>query len=1170
MYPPWGPLLVLLAAWAAGEAPSTPPTPPLSSNEVLKFQETERTEEQNLVTENGIGNLESKQNEGTTARWPVSPSPSSIAVSPGPVPVPTPLCPGDQVALGGGAGCGCPAGLTKEGERCVCPAGFEQQGAAECQDVDECAGEGRNACGLHANCTNTAGSFTCSCHRGYLKGPTGDCQDVDECALAAVTGLRACVCAGMWTSAQCRNSPGSFSCSCALGYVMGLDGHSCVDVDECSFEEQCRREFGNVCVNTPGSFICQCQPGFRAETPACVGPVCPDYRVCQDVDECKESPDVCAGQGVCENTLGSYKCVCELGYRGNGTHCEDENECASGRHGCDPNARCGNVVGSYFCQCYQGYSGDGYSCFDVDECALNNGDCQQGCGNQLGGYRCLCQPGYQLSLDRHNCTDVNECLSQNGTCEQNCTNTHGSFFCSCLPGYQLHIDGHSCVGQYCARILMSVSCSGGCSHGCTNTPGGHICHCPHPLLLDLDQTTCVNVTSCDLRNGGCAHACAVRSEGRVHCSCKAGWELGEDQRSCLDVDECADFTSGGCQQVCVNHPGTFNCTCREGYQPRSDAPAQCTPVCELPCANGGRCVGPGTCQCPSDYTGPQCLTPLCTPPCQSGGRCVDVNKCTCSGGWQGARCQIEPVRCQTGCKNGGVCVGLNRCRCASGFTGNLCETAVMTPCVPPCQHGATCSPHNKCTCPEGTAGLRCEKLTCPVVTTVVSMARAVRKGVRESYVDRCGPLGVHLCTKYRINQVRVYLLAYRVGYRVQPQQGSSPTRTGDSQAGRLEAEGFRGDGGNGRRGGGGGSREAAAGAAFGTGGGGRCPPRTEVDPRVREIRASQRDAALGRAAQIRSGGAQVRRHGGRGPRSYTHSCGLPHVRRSVAEFITRRDGGVASLPENIFISLGSQRALTLVLSLLAQGEGVSRTGVLTPAPACYTVAMALAAVGVAPVPYHLCEEQGWALRVDEVRRVLRASRGHCDPRVLYVVNPGNPTGHVQSKESIEEVIRLAAEERLILVVNEVDQDSVHGEGSEFVSYRKVLFEMGPQFSDAVELISLHSISRGLMGEGGLRSGYMEVLNVDPAVISTFKQTLLSVDICPPVPVGAPEYWYTVLQGVQRPLKEVQTQRDALIGNVRRAREVLDSLPGVSCQTGAGGITSSPGCTSPRQQWGRPG
>ncbi|KAK3522652.1 hypothetical protein QTP86_029122, partial [Hemibagrus guttatus] len=63
--------------------------------------------------------------------------------------------------------------------------------------------------------------------------------------------------------------------------------------------------------------------------------------------------------------------------------------------------------------------------------------------------------------------------------------------------------------------------------------------------------------------------------------------------------------------------------------------------------------------------------------------------------------------------------------------------------------------------------------TCPVVTTVVSMARAVRKGFKESYVDRCGPLGVLLCTKYRINQARVYLQAYSVGYKIQcPKNGS--------------------------------------------------------------------------------------------------------------------------------------------------------------------------------------------------------------------------------------------------------------------------------------------------------------------------------------------------------------------------------------------------------------
>lgn len=52
-----------------------------------------------------------------------------------------------------------------------------------------------------------------------------------------------------------------------------------------------------------------------------------------DVDECLESPAVCDGQGVCENTLGSYKCVCRPGYRGNGTHCEGKQLMQMSLHG---------------------------------------------------------------------------------------------------------------------------------------------------------------------------------------------------------------------------------------------------------------------------------------------------------------------------------------------------------------------------------------------------------------------------------------------------------------------------------------------------------------------------------------------------------------------------------------------------------------------------------------------------------------------------------------------------------------------------------------------------------------------------------------------------------------------------------------------------------------------
>ena len=40
----------------------------------------------------------------------------------------------------------------------------------------------------------------------------------------------------------------------------------------------------------------------------------------------------------------------------------DFDECKTGTHSCDDNATCKNTVGSYNCICESGYSGDGKTC----------------------------------------------------------------------------------------------------------------------------------------------------------------------------------------------------------------------------------------------------------------------------------------------------------------------------------------------------------------------------------------------------------------------------------------------------------------------------------------------------------------------------------------------------------------------------------------------------------------------------------------------------------------------------------------------------------------------------------------------------------------------------------------------------------------------------------------
>uniref|UniRef100_A0A3B4B623 alanine transaminase n=1 Tax=Periophthalmus magnuspinnatus TaxID=409849 RepID=A0A3B4B623_9GOBI len=272
--------------------------------------------------------------------------------------------------------------------------------------------------------------------------------------------------------------------------------------------------------------------------------------------------------------------------------------------------------------------------------------------------------------------------------------------------------------------------------------------------------------------------------------------------------------------------------------------------------------------------------------------------------------------------------------------------------------------------------------------------------------------------------------------------------------------------------------------------------------------------------------------------SYTDLPGIPQVARQISEFISRRDGGVPSDPDHILISPGG-------------GGGGVRSGVLTPQPSYSLSVMSVVGLGGVPVPYQLWEEQGWEVQVEELNRALEAAEGECDPVALYVINPGNPSGHVQRRKSIQDVIKFASEKRLFLLADEVYQDCIYKENIEFLSYKRVLAEMGPPFCDTVELASFHSASKGLLGECGFRGGYVELVNMDPAVMKhvftifskdnapTPGQIALSVMASPPQP-GDPSY----------PLYRT-------VNNVRKVHEVLNSLPGVSSHPVEGGAFAFP-------------
>ncbi|XP_058394034.1 adhesion G protein-coupled receptor E1 isoform X3 [Diceros bicornis minor] len=159
---------------------------------------------------------------------------------------------------------------------CVCNPGFVSssgnmrfRGPGEtCEHVNECASS--TICPAHATCTNTLDSYYCTCEQGFLSstgetqfvGPGVECKDIDECS----QNPRQC---GL--NSICQNLPGRYKCSCLPGFSSptgtnwnpGKPGRfACTDIDECS-QDPSRCGPDSVCTNAPGSYSCSCVVGFR-------------------------------------------------------------------------------------------------------------------------------------------------------------------------------------------------------------------------------------------------------------------------------------------------------------------------------------------------------------------------------------------------------------------------------------------------------------------------------------------------------------------------------------------------------------------------------------------------------------------------------------------------------------------------------------------------------------------------------------------------------------------------------------------------------------------------------------------------------------------------------------------------------------------------------------------
>jgi alanine transaminase len=301
--------------------------------------------------------------------------------------------------------------------------------------------------------------------------------------------------------------------------------------------------------------------------------------------------------------------------------------------------------------------------------------------------------------------------------------------------------------------------------------------------------------------------------------------------------------------------------------------------------------------------------------------------------------------------------------------------------------------------------------------------------------------------------------------------------------------------------------------------------------------------------------------------AYSHSQGVPHIRKTVADFITKRDGYNAN-PNHIFLTQGASSGVQAILNILVENE---KSGIMIPIPQYPLYSASLSLFGAAPVHYYLDEATGWSLDTNQLTQSIYAARKKgINVRALVIINPGNPTGQCLEAENMQDIITLCYKERLVLLADEVYQTNIYEPHQRpFISFKKALLDHpDAEVRDNLELVSFHSISKGMIGECGRRGGYFECVNLDPGILDEIYK-MASVSLCPnlhgqilvdlmcnPPHIGEVSY--------ESYKSEVESIYNSLRRRSKKLEDCFNNLEGVSCQPAQGSMYLFPQITLPNK------
>jgi aspartate/methionine/tyrosine aminotransferase len=267
---------------------------------------------------------------------------------------------------------------------------------------------------------------------------------------------------------------------------------------------------------------------------------------------------------------------------------------------------------------------------------------------------------------------------------------------------------------------------------------------------------------------------------------------------------------------------------------------------------------------------------------------------------------------------------------------------------------------------------------------------------------------------------------------------------------------------------------------------------------------------------------------------YGPSAGLPELRQTIAEYVSRTRGVKVTSEEVVVVPGGKPIIFFAVLALIDEGDEV-----IYPNPGFPIYESMVNYVGGRAVPIRLREERDFSLDLDELAALINDRT-----RLIILNSPQNPTGGVLGRKEIEQVARVIGDRNILVLSDEI--------------YSRLVFDGGEHFS----IMSVPGMEeRTILLDGfsktyamtGWRMGY-GVMRPDLAAQIT--RLMTNSNSCTAS--------FTQLAGIEA-IRGDQTSVDRMREEFQRRRDVfvagLNQIKGFSCRMPRGAFYVFPNITA---------